>query len=346
LQVINTSPGDLAPVFYAILGRALNLCGAALGYMLSCDGDAFHRVASRGSSPALEAALPPPGPTPGSLAERFVRGENIICSTNLVEDNAYRVGAPAARALVDVGGVRSYAAVALRSGARLLGIIAIYRREVHPFSDKQIALLQNIAAQAVIAMENARLLTETREALEQQTATAEVLQVINSSPGDLTPLFDTMLEKAMRLCEASFGWLRTYDHGNFQLAAIRGVPAPYAEFMALNVPQFGPGTAPARALAGERVIHIPDLSETEEYRADEPNRRVIVDLGGARTLLLVPLLKDGALRGFSVSIGGRSACSPTSKSHFCRILRRRPLLRWRTLGLLANYGNGPTRSRS
>jgi hypothetical protein len=82
-----------------------------------------------------------------------------------------------------------------------------------------------------------------------------------------------MLEKAMRLCEASFGWLRTYDDGKFQLAAIRGVPAPYAEFMALNAPQFGPGTAPARALSGERVIHIPDLSETEEYRAGEPNRR-------------------------------------------------------------------------
>ena len=86
LQVINSSPGELAPVFDAILGRALNLCGAALGYMLSCDGESFHRVASRGFSPALEAALPPPGPTPESLAERFVRGENIIRSTNLVKD--------------------------------------------------------------------------------------------------------------------------------------------------------------------------------------------------------------------------------------------------------------------
>ena len=104
LQVINSSPGVLVPVFDAILGRALDLCGAAFGYMLSCEGESFHRVASRGSSPALEAALPPPGPTPGSLAERFVRGENIICSTNLVEHNAYRIGAPAARALVRLAG--------------------------------------------------------------------------------------------------------------------------------------------------------------------------------------------------------------------------------------------------
>jgi len=211
LQVINSSPGDLKPVFDAVLDKALNLCGAAFGYMLSCDGDVFYRVASRGSSPALEAALPPPGPTPGSLAERFVRGATIIRAANLMEEDAYRLGAPAARALVDVGGVRSYVALALRNGDRLVGIVAIYRQEVRPFTDKQVALLQNFAAQAVIAMENARLLTETREALEQQTATAEVLQVINSSPGDLGPVFDAMLEKAMRLCEAAFGMLWSFD---------------------------------------------------------------------------------------------------------------------------------------
>src|SRR5262249_24696482 len=150
--------------------------------------------------------------------------------------------------------------LALRKEGALLGMIAIYRQEVRPFTDKEISLVRNFAAQAVIAMENARLMTETREALEQQTATAEVLEAINASPGNLAPVFDAMLERAVRLSESAFGMMNLYEDGQFNAAALHGVPEGIREAWISAAPQPGPHNALRRLLDGEDVVHIDDLA--------------------------------------------------------------------------------------
>jgi two-component system NtrC family sensor kinase len=203
------------------------------------------------------------------------------------------------RAAADLGGVRTFLGVPLRTEEQVLGHFGVYRQEVRPFSDKQIALLQNFAAQAVIAMENARLLTETREALEQQTATAEVLQVINSSPGDLTPVFDAILEKAMRLCEAAYGVLWTFEGDHYRAVALQDVPSAYADILREPV-RVGPQvqTVLGRIARGEVVAHIVDMAADEEiWRSVEPTVRAGFEVAGFRTVLGVSLRKDEALLG-------------------------------------------------
>jgi signal transduction histidine kinase len=198
---------------------------------------------------------------------------------------------------VAIGHIRTALGVPLLRIGEAIGVIFLARQRVEPFTEKQIELVRTFSDQAVIAIENARLITETREALDQQTATAEVLQVINSSPGDLAPVFDAMLEKAMRLCGAEFGEFLTTEGERLQAVAVRGVPTAFAEFRYSNPMPPTPGSITARVLAGEPVIHVADVKDDDHYRRGDPHRRALVDLGGARTFLSVTLLKERAPLG-------------------------------------------------
>ncbi|HEV2189415.1 MAG TPA: GAF domain-containing protein, partial [Stellaceae bacterium] len=296
LGVINSSPGDLAPVFDAMLEKALELCSAAFGVLWTYDGEFTHAAAIRGATPAYREFLNvPQRPGPGSAQLRLMEGERFVHVADLADSDDYRSGHALPRALVDLGGGRALLAVPLRKDGGYLGAIMIYRQEPGPFTDKQIALLQNFAAQAVIAMENARLMTETREALEQQTATAEVLGVINSSPGDLAPVFDAILDRALRLCDAAFGTLFTRDGDAGRLVAWRNVPEAFAQYLIHNPMKL-------RTILGPNfrdgpVIHIEDLAAGAPYRDGIPLAAAAIDLGGIRGLLVVPLMKDATLIG-------------------------------------------------
>jgi GAF domain-containing protein/anti-sigma regulatory factor (Ser/Thr protein kinase) len=298
LQVINSSPGDLAPVFDAMLEKAMRLCEASYGHLFVPDGNRFRAVALRDVPEEFAEYLErePLDLGPDTFVGRAMHERSPVHVADITQGDPYRQRVPIAVAAAEIGGIRTMLFVPLVKDNLAVGVFTLYRREVRPFTDKQIALLQNFAAEAVIAMENARLITETREALEQQTATAEVLQVINRSPGDLAPVFDAMLEKATRLCDAHSGFLWTYVGERYLAAATRGLPPHFEEFVREpRVP--GPETGIARLARGEPLVHFTDLAANEHYEAGDPLHRASVDLGGFRTILVVPLRKDAALLG-------------------------------------------------
>jgi len=223
------------------------------------------------------------------LDEGFVHIHDLMVA-EISSDN------PVRRAAIELGHVRTLLIVPLRRDGVLLGYITANREDVRPFSDKQVALLENFAAQAVIAMENARLMTETREALEQQTATAEVLQVINSSPGDLAPVFDAILGKAHALCGAPLGSLVLCDGKQLRAVATRGYPQEYDEIARRG---FSP-TPPFRwLLSGEPFVQVADYATPPAPgEEDHPTRRTAAEIAGVRTGLFVPLRKDTAVLGY------------------------------------------------
>jgi PAS domain S-box-containing protein len=299
LRVINNSPGNLAPVFDAILEKATVLCGASFSLLATYEGDDMHHfVAKRGVPPEFTDLFPGPvrlGPETG--LGRLVRGESFVHILELSDDVGYSLGNPVRRFLVDVAGARSYLAVPLRRDDVMLGSFTIYRREVRPFSEEFVALLQNFAAQAVIAIENARLFNETKEALARQTATADVLKVISRSSVELETVLDTLVDTVTRLCRADQATLFHQRGDMLHLIASRGWSEEAKAFVRTYPLAADRGSLTGRVALERGPVHIPDVLQDPGYTQHELQRIL-----GSRSMLGLPLLREDTLLGiFSIS---------------------------------------------
>ena len=301
LKVISSSPGELEPVFEAMLANAARICEARFAILYLHDGNAFRAVAATHDAPPayVESRKRDPAirPAPDAPLGRVASTKQIVHIADLSKLQSYIEHHPFVVAAVELGGFRTALGVPLLKDNELVGSMTIFRQEVRPFTDKQIELVKNFAAQAVIAIENTRLLNELRESLQQQTATADVLKVISSSPGQLEPVFQAMLENAVRICEASFGVLFRNEDGAMRAAAMVGVPPAFAEFWQRGPQRPGPRTAFGRVSETKQTIHIADVKAEPAYVDGEPVFVAAVNLGNFRTLLNVPMLKENELIG-------------------------------------------------
>ena len=308
LQVISSSPGELEPVFEKMLESATRVCNAKFGSLLLQEGGVFRYVAQHNVPSALAELMrcePSVRAPPDSPLDRMARTKQVVHVADVREEEAYIRGAAMVR-MADVGGARTTLYVPMLKEDELIGVIGIYRQEVQPFSDKQIELVSNFASQAVIAIENTRLLKELRqrtadltESLDQQTATSEVLGVISSSPGELEPVFKKMLENATRVCSAEFGtMLLQEDRERFRHVALHNMAPAFIEFVGRNpIIQSRSDGLLGRVAQAKQPVHVADFRDTPAYHRGDESARVLADAGGARSALGVPMLKEGELVG-------------------------------------------------
>ena len=301
LQVINSSYGDLQLVFQTMLASAVRLCQATFGVLWLAEGNRFRSVALHNLPPAFAAARqrePVVYFGPKSGTGRLIEKKQIFQIDDLTKDSGYIERDPRIIPLVELGGARTALFAPLLKVNHVIGSLVLYRQMVCPFGDKQIELVKNFAAQAVIAIENARLLNELRQSLERQTATSDVLQAINSSPGDVEPVFATMLENAVRICDTTFGNIYRADGDGLSNVATHNTPTAFAEALRSS-PYFSPGpkNPVRRMMTAKDVVHVVDVAATEAYVEREPIAVASVELGGTRTLMIVPMLRDNELVG-------------------------------------------------
>src|SRR6516164_1676546 len=301
LRLISKSPGDLELVFRSILENATRICEAKFGVLHLYEGGGFRVGATHNAPSAFAQAMaqrePIFRPSPQHPLARVAATKRVVQISDIAADAGYKQRDPGAVRLVEFAGARSFVEVPMLKENELIGDIVIYRQEVRPFTDKQIELVKNFAAQAVNAIENTRLLHELRESLQQQTATAEILGVISRSLGDLAPVFETMLANAVQLCQARFGLLYLHEGGALRTVASHNVPPAFADSRKSGPVRPGPGGALGQAIRTKQTAHIADLAATPAYAERDPPAVSAVELGGVRTVIAVPMLKDNETIG-------------------------------------------------